>query len=234
MTQVMLKTSAITLFFAFVIFSYGLTVFGFAFPKVMADLSVSLGAHNAAGMYFERVWERDETPENLYFTLDRYILAQNHRKIIQFGDRFFALSQPTQDDIIVEANKQWEERARASLPATDRRYNLVAWANESSRIKTAYIVALMRTGKTSDAFLKLDAWLLETPDVRHPNHAFIVAFRIDDTAKGRLETYVTELTKDSGRVTSIYALDFLWEAHALLGDPETAQTYARLFYEHTL
>jgi hypothetical protein len=228
LTKVILKTSAITLFFAFVVFSYGLVAFGWVFPKVMADFSVTLGAHNAAGMYFEREWDRSQNSKYLYFALDRYIIANNSAKIAELGETF--LGHDDFDEIITEVNKQWTERAKDETGKIDI-INQVSWANESSRIKTAYTVALIRTGKTDKAFVQLDAWLLVTPQVDQPNHAFISAFRLDETAKARLENYIVELEKLTGVLESPFALDFLWEAHARLGNTGQAQSYAGLFYD---
>jgi len=231
----MIKTAAITLFAAFVAFSYGLAIFGWAFPGTMADLSVQMGAHNAAGMYYERVYDREKTPDNLYYALDRYILANNHDKVIKLGDKFFDTSIVPAIDykrIIETVNEEWRIRAGTS------KHNLVAWANEESRIKRAYTIALMRTKKTDDAILKLEGWLAEPLDLSQPNRAFIEAHVIaaNNTTKGLLENYVLAIEGTAGFDDNIFALGFLMEAQARLYGPTDTRTihYIGLFYDYDL
>jgi len=228
----MLKTSAITLFVAFVTFAYGLAIFGWVFPGVMADLSVRIGAHNAAGMYFERVYDRDRTPDNLYYALDRYILANNHGKVVILGGKFLDLDGADQTRIIETVNEEWRIRAGGS------KHNLVAWANEDSRIKRAYTIALIRTGKTDEAIAKLETWLAEPIDLDQPNRAFIEAYFIADTYKTKelLEDYMSLIEGTTGFDESIFTLGFLMEANARLHGPTHAQTvyYLGLFYDYIL
>jgi len=213
-----------------VIFAYGLTAFTWAFPLPIAHLTASLGAHNASGVYFEREYTRNPTDRNLYNTLDRYIIAQNHRKIVEFGDKFYALDEANSTKIINTVNAEMSARAGKN------RINLVSWANESSRINGSYTIALIRTNKTTEALLQLNDWLLETPNVEQPNHAFIRVFLETDDARSQLESYVTELEKvlDTPGRRNIFAYDFLFYAHWLLGDEDEAKKYMRSFNEHPL
>jgi len=225
-TQVVFKTSLITLFVAFVSFSYGVALFGLLFPLPMAHINVTIGAHNAAGMYFEREYNRSKKPDDLYNALDNYIVSHNNNKVIKLGGKFLDRSVVSQTDytrIIGYVNERWAQEAGTS------KYNLVSWANEESRIKSAYILALMRKGESNEALSKLEDWLDETIDHRQPNHAFIRAFREDIAARPLLVLYVGKF--EPGLVSSVFAYDFLWSAYGHLEDIEKAQYYAGKFYD---
>jgi len=196
----------------------------------MAHLSAAIGAHNASGMFFEREWERNQDSKHLYFALDRYIVAHNHKKVAELGEIF--LEHEDFAIIIAEVNEQWEERAK-NADGTFNILNLVSWANEESRIKTAYTVALIRTDRADDALDQLNVWLeefIEMPNLRHPNHAFIDAFRLDERVEPLLASYVEELEEIMAAPYSPFAVDFLWEAYARLGNPVKTKQYAELFY----
>lgn len=234
LTQIILKTSIVTFCIAFATFSYGIAVFGWAFPSVMAKLSDSLGVEDVAGMYYERVYNRKSTPENLYMTLDRYILAQNHRKVVTYGSKFLDLDESDKEickycKVIGRVNSHYEEKAGTS------KIKFLQWGNEDSRIKSAYTLALIKTNKRARARARLEEWVMGTPDIKQPNHAFVVAFLEDSQAiEGRPTTrdllveYVDkfETVLETGGA-NIFALDFLVEAHIRLNRMDKASQYAR-------
>jgi len=195
MTQVILKTSAITLFIAFVASAYGLTLFGLAFPRVMGDLSVRLGAHNAAGMYYERVYKRTGDPKDLYLTLDQYIIAENHRKVIVFADKFF--NHEEYERIIAEVNE-------SGLGIAQNDIECVEWANERNRIKCRYTIALLQTNQKPLAEEKLLAWYTKEPDITQPNHAYFLSSWNEEINQA-FEVYI----KHFEDVDNIFAKDFL-------------------------
>ena len=200
-----------------------MAAFGFAFPRVMADLGDALGNPNMAAMYYERVYRADPGAGNLYMVLDRYISAENHGKVITFAEKFLA------DDgylgIIQKVNAAGEQAAAGS------KLRLVSYANEDSRIKTAYIIALARTGMIFKVVDLLQGWE-STADTRQPNHAFIAGFLElpSEETKGCLVRYVDAL-ESSGGDEGLYSIDFLMIAYGLLGDSAAAANYARLFDE---
>jgi len=235
MTQLIVKTSAITFCIAFVTFSYGIAAFGLIFPRAMAKFCDTLGAENAAGMYYERVYNRDKTPENLYMVVDRYIMAQNYKKVVTYGSKFLDLEESNKEvcqycKIIKKVNSHYEKKAG------NNKYKLLQWANEDSRIKSAYTAALINTGKQTRARVMLGDWLINTPNTRQPNHAFIVAYIRDSsvidghsTTKQLLEEYVDKFEVTLGEeVDNIFAFDFLAEAHFSLNSIEDALEYVRL------
>lgn len=238
LTQVIIKTSVVTFCIAFAAFSYGLAVFGWIFPRAMVSLSDALGADNAAGMYCERIYNRDKTPENMYLVLDRYILAQNHKKVVTYGNKFLELENSDKANcgyckIITRVNSYYEDKAGNS------KENLLQWGNEDSRIKTAYTFALIKTGKSGQARARLEEWLVNTPDINQPNHAYILAYTIDNliiedrpATRQLLVDYVDKFESETAQEDSnVFALDFLWQAHMSLGNQSEGQKYARLLHE---
>lgn len=238
LTQVIIKTSVVTFCIVFSTFSYGLAVFGWIFPHAMISLSDAIGADNAAGMYCERIYNRDKTPENMYMVLDRYILARNHKKIVIFGSKFLELEESNKVNceyckIITRVNSYYESKAG------NNNNNLLQWGNEDSRIKTAYAFALIKTGKLVKARESLEKWLVNTPDVKQPNHAYIVAYIIDNSiiedrpaTRQLLVDYVNKFESEAAKEeANVFALDFLWQAHMSLGNQSEGQEYARLLHE---
>jgi hypothetical protein len=233
--QFIIKTSALTLFFVFTAFSYGLAVFGFIFPGVMADLGNSLGAPNMAGMYYERIYNANKTPENAYYALDRYITAQNHGKVIKFGEMF--LEQENHVGIYLD---DYERIIRAvntagCAAAGNNKLNLLKWGNEDNRIKCAYTVALLESHEIGKAELCLSQWL-STIDLTQPNHAFfafVIAGKETASDVTNFSAYVNRFTEkfEHGHPTeTIFALNFLMIAHSYLGNTELAGQYAESFY----
>jgi hypothetical protein len=157
-------------------------------------------------------------------------MAQNNRKVVEFSEKFFELPETDQTEIINSINEHWE------IEADGHKHNHVSWANESSRIKSAYVVALIRIDRTDDALTQLDDWLKGTHNPRHPNHAFIKAYLEIETSAARdlLENYTHEFGKVAVQPYNIFAIDFLFVAHGLLGNSGDAHYYLVAFNAHKL
>jgi len=198
-TQVILKTSAITLFIAFAAFSYGLALFGLIAPRAMASLCDSLGAANGAGKYYERVYEAKKTPENLYIVLDRYIKAENHKKVIIYAEKFFDHNE--YDATIKKVNERGAELAGGN------EINLVNWANEDNRIKCRYTVALLETNQKSKADDKLYEWYsVDEIDVYQPLHAYFLDL---GSWSERVDSAFANYKAFFEHETNVFAKDFL-------------------------
>ena len=250
MNRIIVKTSAITLCAALFTLAYGLVIFGWMFPRVMMDFSVSLGAHNAAGMYSERVYNRKKTPENLYLTLDKYIKAGNHKKVITVGNKFFNLEYEDYSRVIAEVNAYWEAKADGN------KLNLLQWGNEDNRIKSAYVMALLQTGKKDVAAGKLNEQLFNarygTPDLSQPNYSYfafvekgidtvndVIILTTGNTPtnaneifKDYVNKFAAEFDKDSFDGEKVFALHFLMRAYDNIGDTPNRLYYAGLFNEY--
>jgi len=230
-----IKTGVLTLYFAFVTFSYGIALFGFAFPRAMAQFGDALGAHSSAAMFYERAYKREPTTENLYLVLDRYILARNHRQVVKSGDKFFDMAD--HDAVIAGVNEYFMERAG------ENKLNRLRWCNEKNRLETALIVSLIKTGRAERAATELGEMLSEEkePDMQQPNHAFfafVVLGANTDSLKeltfvpyvNRFADYYKEHTDVIGE--RVFALDFLMTAFNYLGDRVETAHYARLLNEY--
>jgi len=222
-----IKTSAWTLFFAFVIFSYGIAVFGLAFPRVMGKFSDALGAHSSAAMFCEREYNRKPTTENLYIVLDRHILAGNHRRVVKFGDKFFDMAD--HDAVIVGVNQHFRERAGTN------KLNILRWCNEDNRLKTAITVSLIKTGRAERAAEDLINMLADT-DMEQPNHAYFafVALGVKERPTAEFAIYVDAFATEFEEFTGerVFGLDFLMTAYDSLGNKSEAARYAGLFYDY--
>jgi hypothetical protein len=234
LTQMAIKTGALTFAIAFVCFSYGLFIFGFINPMAMAKLSDTLGAKDAAGMYYERVYKNNRTPENAYIVLDRYIMARNHKKIVQYGQKFLDPKEYNgiyEDDyagIIEKVNNAGRESAKS-------KFELLSWGNEDSRIKSAYTDSLLKRGKVGLAKARLNEWLANV-ELEQPNHAFFAFVARGHACEhtiNEFKTYVGKFDTAYDHTTfggeKVFALDFLALAHAYLGDHDQAAIYAEMF-----
>jgi|GEM_PF-3040218 len=228
--SVVLKTSAVTFAVAFSILGYGSAVFGLLFPRAMADFCLSLGSYDAAAMYYERIYNANKTSENLYNVLNKYIDTQKYGKIIFYANEFFARSD--YPDIINEINVFWSTKAA-------NKYELINWANDDSRIKSAYTMALLSIGKTEEAEDAITAWL-EDVDLLQPNYAFF-AFVVTDMMSAKLYAAVSDYYEnfasayklkynDSStalELSAVIPLAFLIEAGHYLG--MNVNDYAEVF-----
>ena len=230
MTQIVVKTALATFIIAFATFSYGLFILGYISPITMAKFTDTLGASNASGMYYERVFARDRTPKNLYLVLNSYIVAQNHRKILTFAEELFEWPDGAYEDIVAEVNL-------AGRAGASNKSELLLWSNEDNRIKSTYAAACLFTGRDTVALARLGEWLAGIPDLQQPNHAyfaFVAAGQGEGKARELFETYVTNFTTDfdglpgDTTIEKVFALEFLRDAHAYLGDIQVAEHYHAL------
>ncbi|KAI4454050.1 glutamine-trna ligase [Holotrichia oblita] len=193
----------------------------------MAEFCDTLGANNAAAMHYEREYVANPTSQNLYYVLDRFIISENHDKVIKYADKIFASSD--YNAIIATLNNYGANQAKT-------RYDYVNWTNEDNRIKCAYTMALLKTGKTERAKTELTKWLslpLDASYREQPNtafFAFVATANADDTTKSLFKAYYDEIAlvydKDN---TSLQELDFLIYASSYFDDG--ARDYIDAFNE---
>ena len=207
--QVVFRTGVITLFIVFTVFSYGLSVFGFIAPRTMADFCTTLGSHNAAGMYYERIYNGSKTNSNLYAVVDRYISARNYQKIDKYGSK---LVQPEYNEFLQGINASEELRA-------DNKEEYLLLCNEGNRVKFMYAYALLKQKKyTSASDIYLEDWLKDPIDLAQPLHtlyAFLATGRADqqiiNATKEYYSTFVSEYETERVNLGNqkIMALDFI-------------------------
>ena len=145
------STALSTLGVMFLVFSYGIGLFGFLFPNAMIGLSLDLGLARPAAMFQERVYRRDPTAQNMYLALDRNIHARRHNRVIHFSDKFFA--HEDMQTVIDQINTfMWNEAIAAGLPPEMR----ALVSNQLSRLRSAYVYSLLELGKGSHIVVFLD------------------------------------------------------------------------------
>jgi len=90
-----LKIALTTFACLFLVFSYGIGIFGFLFPSPMVGMSDNMGLTNAAAMFSMTAYRRNPTDENWIRAMDRQIPAGRHRNVIEL---FENLDSPGQDN----------------------------------------------------------------------------------------------------------------------------------------
>ncbi|MCL2756350.1 MAG: hypothetical protein FWE45_04870 [Firmicutes bacterium] len=88
MTKFVVKIVFITIACLFLVFSYGLAIFGFLFPSPMVRMSDSLGLNGMGAMFSMRVYNQNPTEANRLDALERNIDAGRHRQIIILFEGF--------------------------------------------------------------------------------------------------------------------------------------------------
>ncbi|MCL2587447.1 MAG: hypothetical protein FWE31_04400 [Firmicutes bacterium] len=78
--------SVTTLACLFLVFSYGIAIFGFLFPAPMVGFMDSMGADRAALMFSERRFVQNDSDTNLLDALDRNISMQRHTRVIELTE----------------------------------------------------------------------------------------------------------------------------------------------------
>ena len=146
LNKIILKTAVSGLVWTAVLFSYGFGIFAFSFPRVMVDFMDVVGNTRLSAMYMERIYRRNPTPENLYFALDKFIIAQNNSKIIEFGKKLFDLEDenPTIFNSIIDQINEFKKESAADFPL------ILMIINEDNRLRTAYIQARLARGAAGD------------------------------------------------------------------------------------
>ena len=202
LTQVVVRTAAWTLLFAFSAFAYGIALFALACPTVMARFCDTLGAYNAAGMHYERVYNASKTSENLYIVVTVYIAAGNDGKVITFAEILF--ERPDCAVIIAGANE------RGKVEAQDNPRLLVALANEDNRLKCMYIAALLNTNQKAKAEGKLAQWYdAAKVNISQPLHAFFLASWDSETLTEKFIEYARAVEASPGAEENPFAKNFL-------------------------
>ena len=180
MTNVAIRTGIFTFVIFFVTMSYGAMTFGLMFPKTMAGFCTSLGFHNGAAMHYQRVYHRNPTNQNLHRVLDRFIVAGNHNMVVKYFERFYRKGNESgRKATIAQINA--EGRAAAGNNINLQRQ----WANEDSRLRTAYMYSLININQSNRAreiFIEWMQYKSQNPiDFFQPNFA-IEAFFATGTA----------------------------------------------------
>ena len=140
LNKIILKTAVAGLIWTVVIFSYGLGIFAMCFPHAMAEFYDTVGNASLSAIYRERIYQRDPTDKNLYYALDKFILAENYDKIVEYSEKLFA--RPKYNKLIDDINEFKEKRAGSD------QLLLALACNEDNRLRCAYIKALLEKGKS--------------------------------------------------------------------------------------
>ena len=143
LNKIILKTAVAGLIWTAVVFSYGLGIFAICFPSVMTDFYVATGDKRLSALYSERSYKRNPNINNLYFALDKFILAKNNAKIIEYSEKLFE-NKETYYSIVDQVSEFKRDRA-AGDPIT-----LGYLCNEDDRLRSSYIGALIKRGKVVD------------------------------------------------------------------------------------
>ena len=97
-TSKIIATATMTLACLFLVFSYGIGLFGMLFPRPMVGLTRSLGLHNAATMFSMRVYRTD--PQwALREMLQRAIVIEDHYAVVDFAERYIQIYINNEEDI---------------------------------------------------------------------------------------------------------------------------------------
>ena len=135
--KLIFKTAAVSLVAVAVVTCYAVGIFAFAFPKPMSNFADALGNKSMSAAYHERVYKRDKTNENLYFALDKFIIAEKHGKVITYFEKFYEKAEYA--SMVVAVSKYKEERATT---ITDPDVRALV-CDEDNRLRVAYIRALV-------------------------------------------------------------------------------------------
>ncbi|MCL2570132.1 MAG: hypothetical protein FWE16_02905 [Firmicutes bacterium] len=130
-----------TLASMFLVFSYGIGIFGFLFPGVMLNMADNMGLRGAGAMFSQRVYNRDGGAENLYIALDRAIHASRYSRVVELYEKFIGYEEK-QDVIDMVNTFNWNN-------ALVNERALVA--NEGDRLFRAYVNALIQLNRVDDA-----------------------------------------------------------------------------------
>lgn len=167
----MLLTAAWTLGIAFVTFSYGCAIAGMIFPLQFAGFCESLGARAATAQYFENYYHRNPTPENLYLTLDKYIQANNNKKVIEYFEKLYFDNNSDYNTLVAKFNGEL-------INAAERKEEFALTGNEDSRLKENYIGALLKQKRDGDA-KSFYTDFCRSVSLQYPNRAFFVFVKAD-------------------------------------------------------
>ena len=178
LNSIILKTAAYTLLGAFVLFSYGIAIFAQIWPQPMASFADAIGARGMSAMYYERIYKRSDTPQNLYLMLDKYIAAENHAKIIRYAPKLIYMDdQAAYQALIDEINDFKFSAARADGFSAEFQAFV---ANEDNRLVNQYIRALLAKGKLPEAEEALAAALApENARLASPSTAYFTFISSD-------------------------------------------------------
>jgi len=210
MKDTIVRTSLYTFAIFFGTLAYGMSIFGLLFPQTMANLNKSLGAHNGAAMFYERMYRANPTTENMYRALDRFIIAQNHNRVIYFFEKFE--NRDDSQSVINTVNQHGMNQATNDVQR-------VMWGNELNRLKTAYINALLQTSRVETARTTFIGWM-KNVDVNQPNlsfEAFIANNKVNASLRASFSTYRDNFIAITGtEPDNVLQMHFVEQSHWLL------------------
>ena len=107
MTGKIIAWSVMTVACLFLVFSYGIGLFGFLFPAPMVGMTAGMGLDNAAEMFSQRVHSRDpENVDNMRDALRRSIAGEQHERVVEWAQRYINHHYTNEKDI-----PQWAMQA---------------------------------------------------------------------------------------------------------------------------
>ena len=139
------STIAKTLGVLFMLFAYGMGMWGFFFPASMMNLTLDLGLANPSAMFAERIYRRDPTIDNMFTALDMNIHASHahhrrHARVIYFSDKFLPHDESDEFLTLVD-NHMWD--VSQDMHNSFR----VRVANTKSRLQSAYVRSMLAKGE---------------------------------------------------------------------------------------
>lgn len=145
----MLITAAWTLGIAFSVFSYGSAIASLFFPLKFGEFMEQLGSLNAAANYYERNYQRDSTPKNMYLTLEKFTQANNSEKVIEYFELLYFNNNDDYKELVDGFNDYLFDIAVSRTVVSKKEYANAG--NEDSRMKSAYVRALLHENRGDDA-----------------------------------------------------------------------------------
>ena len=184
-----IATTALSTFGSlFLLFSYGIGMFGFLFPGTMVGFCIDLGLPGAAAMFQERVYRRNPTAENMYMALDRNIHAKRHERVIYFSEKFFLHHDMQQ--VIDQVNKFMLDSAPPHLYSDEERAFV---ANQLSRLRSAYVYSLLAVGEYNRVVDFLNYKALDV-DLKQPCYAYFTL--LGNNSSNITQTQRTKIRED--------------------------------------
>ena len=164
LNKIILRTAVEGLVWTIVVFSYGLGIFAMSFPGVMANFYDTVGNRRLSAVYHSRVYQRNPSPENLFFAFSRNMDIRNDGRVIRYGIKFFdELDANERDRIVTDVDAHLVTRAG---------YNTLAIqtaTNTEDRLRRGFIRALLNRGydtRARSAFVSATAVVnLERPSL---------------------------------------------------------------------
>jgi len=145
LNRFILRTSIVGLVYTVVIFSFGLGIFAFAFPRTMANLFDATGNARLSAIYHTRIFDRNPNDtQQLYLALARNVDAGRDNEIIRLGKKFFLeISETSREQVITIVDNYII--ANTSSPS------IIALACPDNELRRAVIRTLLNNGDFANA-----------------------------------------------------------------------------------